>query len=51
MIADHYQAMLSFYGEMLGVRVSRKHLGWYMDSPFPLRCCDNYDGNDFQEPC
>ena len=31
MIADHYQAMLSFYGEMLGVRVSRKHLGWYMD--------------------
>ncbi|MGI3184624.1 tRNA dihydrouridine synthase DusB [Nioella aestuarii] len=31
MIAEHYQAMLSFYGEVLGVRVSRKHLGWYMD--------------------
>lgn len=31
MIADHYDAMLRFYGEDLGVRVARKHLGWYMD--------------------
>ena len=27
----HYEAMLSFYGSKLGVRVARKHLGWYMD--------------------
>ncbi len=31
MVCRHYQAMLSFYGRDLGVRVARKHLGWYMD--------------------
>ncbi|MCG3266215.1 tRNA dihydrouridine synthase DusB [Yoonia sp. I 8.24] len=31
MISTHYEAMLSFYGTDLGRRVSRKHLGWYMD--------------------
>lgn len=31
LIIEHYQAMLSFYGADLGVRVSRKHLGWYLD--------------------
>jgi nifR3 family TIM-barrel protein len=31
LICDHYEAMLSFYGTDLGRRVSRKHLGWYMD--------------------
>lgn len=31
MVSDHYDAMLSFYGNHLGVRVARKHLGWYMD--------------------
>ena len=32
MVADHYQAMLGFYGRDLGLRVARKHLGWYMDA-------------------
>ncbi len=31
MVAQHYSAMLSFYGLDLGRRVARKHLGWYMD--------------------
>ena len=31
LVAAHYQAMLSFYGADLGLRVARKHLGWYMD--------------------
>lgn len=31
MIADHYRAMLDFYGDMHGNKVARKHLGWYMD--------------------
>jgi len=31
MVCGHYQAMLSFYGAELGRKVSRKHLGWYMD--------------------
>ncbi|MEM7318575.1 MAG: tRNA dihydrouridine synthase DusB, partial [Pseudomonadota bacterium] len=31
LVCGHYQAMLSFYGAELGLRVARKHLGWYMD--------------------
>jgi len=31
MIATHYEDMLSFYGKALGMRVARKHLGWYLD--------------------
>ena len=40
MISKHYEAMLDFYGLDLGLRVSRKHLGWYMDeaqTPAALR--------------
>ncbi|PTN02663.1 tRNA-U20-dihydrouridine synthase [Rhodovulum imhoffii] len=39
-VAEHYEAMLSFYGAELGIRVARKHLGWYMDTvatPAPVR--------------
>ncbi|WP_347309764.1 tRNA dihydrouridine synthase DusB [Defluviimonas sp. SAOS-178_SWC] len=31
MIAEHYEAMLNFYGTEVGVRIARKHLGWYAD--------------------
>ncbi|MBL3704082.1 tRNA dihydrouridine synthase DusB [Sulfitobacter sp. BDSS02] len=31
LVSDHYQSMMGFYGRTLGVRVARKHLGWYMD--------------------
>ncbi|AZQ67923.1 tRNA dihydrouridine synthase DusB [Silicimonas algicola] len=31
MVRGHYDATLAFYGEDLGARVIRKHLGWYMD--------------------
>jgi nifR3 family TIM-barrel protein len=31
LVAGHYEAMLGFYGVDLGLRVARKHLGWYMD--------------------
>jgi len=40
MVTLHYEAMLSFYGPELGLRVARKHLGWYMDesgTPADLR--------------
>ncbi|WP_424833499.1 tRNA dihydrouridine synthase DusB [Ruegeria sp.] len=40
MVRSHYQAMLEFYGQDLGLRVARKHLGWYMDeagTTSPLR--------------
>ncbi len=29
---EHYTAALSFYGPELGLKVTRKHLGWYMDA-------------------
>lgn len=28
-IVEHYEAMLSHYGEMTGVNMARKHIGWY----------------------
>ncbi|WP_413718621.1 tRNA dihydrouridine synthase DusB [Silicimonas sp. MF1-12-2] len=31
MVRGHYDATLDFYGDELGARVVRKHLGWYMD--------------------
>jgi len=31
MVSEHYEDMLRFYGQDLGLRVARKHLGWYMD--------------------
>ena len=31
LVAEHYDCILKFYGRDLGVRVARKHLGWYMD--------------------
>ena len=30
-IAQHYDEILSFYGEPLGVRIARKHLKRYLD--------------------
>ena len=30
-IAEHYDEILSFYGEPLGVRIARKHLKRYLD--------------------
>lgn len=32
MVRQHYERMIRFYGETLGLRVARKHLGWYMDT-------------------
>ena len=31
MVSRHYEGMLEFYGMPLGLKVARKHLGWYMD--------------------
>jgi len=32
LVAAHYEAMLGFHGTALGLRVARKHLGWYLDA-------------------
>ena len=40
LVAGHHEDMLRFYGTALGLRVARKHLGWYMDhagTPSDLR--------------
>jgi tRNA-dihydrouridine synthase B len=29
LITDHYRAMLAHYGDMTGVNMARKHIGWY----------------------
>ncbi|AOZ69526.1 tRNA dihydrouridine synthase DusB [Rhodobacter xanthinilyticus] len=31
LISEHYEAMLRFYGGDVGLRLARKHLGWYAD--------------------
>jgi tRNA-dihydrouridine synthase B len=31
LVRGHYDEMLSFYGRDLGIRVARKHIGWYLD--------------------
>jgi nifR3 family TIM-barrel protein len=31
LVMRHHTGMLSFYGTELGLKVARKHLGWYMD--------------------
>lgn len=28
-ILEHYQSMIDYYGENIGVRMARKHIGWY----------------------
>ncbi len=31
LVIEHHDAMLAFYGVELGIRVARKHIGWYLD--------------------
>ena len=28
-VVEHFEAILAYYGERAGVRIARKHLGWY----------------------
>lgn len=38
LVAEHYESILSFYGADLGLRLARKHLGWYAErAGAPLR--------------
>lgn len=32
LVTDHYDQILGFYGTDLGVKVARKHLGWYLEA-------------------
>jgi len=35
LLCAHYEALLGHFGVEVGVRVSRKHLGWYLDRLSP----------------
>ena len=36
-VLDHFRDSLRFYGDALGLKVFRKHLGWYVENaPWPL---------------
>ena len=28
-VLDHYDVMIEYYGEDVGMKIARKHLGWY----------------------
>ena len=32
LVIEHYEQILTFYGTDLGVKVARKHLGWYLET-------------------
>src|SRR6202011_4475911 len=35
-VLEHFRESLAFYGDALGLRVFRKHLGWYVEqAPWP----------------
>jgi tRNA-dihydrouridine synthase B len=31
-LLDHMSALYEFYGEFMGVRIARKHVGWYLQA-------------------
>ncbi|MFO7994289.1 MAG: tRNA dihydrouridine synthase DusB [Marinobacter sp.] len=31
-LSEHLEALHTFYGEIMGVRIARKHVGWYLQS-------------------
>jgi nifR3 family TIM-barrel protein len=40
-VLEHFTRTLSFYGEALGLRIFRKHLGWYLErAPFPVSAAE-----------
>ncbi|MFC7293253.1 tRNA dihydrouridine synthase DusB [Marinobacter aromaticivorans] len=34
-LSEHLDALHSFYGELMGVRIARKHVGWYLQAHDP----------------
>lgn len=40
-VVDHFRDALGFYGERLGLKMFRKHLGWYVEqAPWPAEALD-----------
>ncbi|MEP1930419.1 MAG: tRNA dihydrouridine synthase DusB [Roseibium sp.] len=32
LVIEHYETILGYYGTLSGIRIARKHLGWYFDT-------------------
>lgn len=41
LVLDHFRETLAFYGDRLGLKIFRKHLGWYVEqAPWPADAAD-----------
>ncbi len=41
LVLDHFRETLTFYGDRLGLKIFRKHLGWYVEqAPWPASAAD-----------
>lgn len=40
LVVEHYDRMVDYYPDIVGVRCARKHLGWYMDNAIALSSGD-----------
>ena len=49
LIREHVQALHGFYGDFMGVRIARKHLGWYLQQS-PAYLLHRKIFNQFEEP-
>lgn len=41
LVVEHYDRMVDYYPDVVGVRCARKHLGWYMDNALAQSGGDN----------
>jgi tRNA-dihydrouridine synthase B len=48
-LTDHINALHAFYGDYMGVRIARKHLGWYLNAQGVLKT--NYKHINTIEDC
>ncbi|MFT7299627.1 MAG: tRNA-dihydrouridine synthase B [Porticoccus sp.] len=49
-VSHHIQAIHQFYGEYLGIRIARKHVGWYVNALPSGRMFHQYF-NQLDDPC
>ena len=41
---EHLESLYTFYGEFQGVRIARKHMGWYFDrTEGPVNACATFN--------
>ena len=48
-LTEHLQNLYEFYGERSGVRIARKHIGWYLKTCYNQIGIDDYDSSNNQD--